>query len=168
MSLSKYRSEIDDLLAQYTPDQKRSAVMALLYLAQKEYGYLSNTAMNEVAELLDLTPTEVASVAGFYSLYHIHPGGKRRVQICTDLPCALRGADRFAEDLCAHLRIKLGETTADGEFTVEAVTCLAGCDRAPLFQIQDTTGIHYYESQPDRPMTVEQAVSILQKIKADQ
>jgi NADH:ubiquinone oxidoreductase subunit E len=113
-----------------------------------------------------VAPTEVASIAGFYTLYSEHREAKRRVQVCTDLPCALRGADQFLEELCASLRIKLGEATADGEFVVEAVTCLAGCDKAPMFQVQDETGIHYYEGMPDQPLTAQRALEILTELKA--
>ncbi len=168
MLADKYQREIDAILAKYPASQRRSAAMALLHLAQQAYGLISRDVLAEVSALLDMAPTEVASLAGFYSLYTDHPAGKRRVQICTDLPCALRGADQFAQELCANLRIKLGETTADGEFTVEAVTCLAGCDKAPLFQVQDTTGIHYYESEPGQPMTASQAIQILDTLKGEQ
>lgn len=162
MLAAKYQSEIETILAKYPPDQKPSAVMPLLYLAQREYGYITVAAMEEVGAICGLAPTQVAGIVGFYSLYYDKPEGKRRVQICTDLPCALRGAEQFAEDLCARLGVRLGETTADGEFTVEAVMCLAGCDRAPMFQVQDADGLHYHESKSaDKPMTVEQAVQIL-------
>jgi NADH-quinone oxidoreductase subunit E len=161
----KYRTEVGTLLAESPADRKRAALMPLLYLAQKEYGYISLDALTEIGELVGLNPAEVASLAGFYTLYHQHPGGKRRVQICTDLPCALRGADQFAADLCANLQIKLGETTPDGEFTVEAVTCLAGCKNAPLFQVQTAEGIHYYEGTSDTPLTVTQALNILEGLK---
>ncbi|HJL70412.1 MAG TPA: NAD(P)H-dependent oxidoreductase subunit E, partial [Anaerolineales bacterium] len=80
-------------------------------------------------------------------LLYAQPGGRHRIQICTDLPCALRGADEFAEQVCANLGVKLGETTADGQFTVEAVMCLAACDKAPMFQLQNGTGISYHERQ---------------------
>jgi NADH-quinone oxidoreductase subunit E len=104
----------------------------------------------------------VASIVGFYTLYYDQPGGKRRVQVCTDLPCALRGAEKFADELCKKLGVKMGETTPDGAFTVEAVMCLAACDKAPMFQIQDRDGIHYHESEsPQTPMTVDQAMAIL-------
>ena len=140
--------------------------MPLLYIAQSEYGYVTKEAMNEVADILGIEPTQVASIVGFYSLYYDRQAGKRRVQVCTDLPCALRGADKFAEDLCKKLGLKLGETTKDGEFTVEAVMCLAACDKAPMFQVQDAGGIHYHESEsPDKPMTVEGAVEILNGYK---
>jgi NADH-quinone oxidoreductase subunit E len=166
MLVDRYRSQIDAIFAKYPADQRRSAVMPLLHLAQQEYGAVSRDVLAEVATLIGIAPTEVASIAGFYSLYTEHREAKRRVQICTDLPCALRGADQFAEELCASLRIRLDETTADGEFRVEAVTCLAGCDKAPMFQVQDNTGIHYYEGTSDRPLTALQAVEILAGLKA--
>jgi len=162
----KYRAEIDTLLAKYPPEHKRSAVMPLLYLAQQEYGYVTPAAMAEVGEICGVSATQVAGIVGFYSLYYDHRAGKRRVQVCTDLPCALRGAEKFADDLCQKLGVKLGETTKDGEFTVEAVMCLAGCDKAPMFQVQGADGIHYHESEtPDKPMTAEQALGILESYK---
>ncbi len=165
MLIEKYSAEIESLLARSEGGSSRSAVMPLLYLAQKEYGYISLDALAEVGALVGLSPAEVASLAGFYTLYRLHPGGRRRVQVCTDLPCALRGADKFAADLCANLHIRLGETTADGEFTVEAVTCLAGCQNAPVFQVQEAGGVHYYESAPGQPLTVEGALGILESLK---
>jgi NADH-quinone oxidoreductase subunit E len=162
MLADKYRDQIDAILDRYPADQKRSAVMPLLYLAQSEYGYLSPEAMGEVGGLIGLSPTDVAGIVGFYTLYYDQPGGKRRMQICTDLPCALRGAEAFAEGVCQKLGVKLGQTTPDGEWTVEAVMCLAGCDKAPMFQVQDAAGIHYHESAaPDQPMTVDQALEVL-------
>lgn len=161
-----YRGEISAILARYPDDQKQSAVMALLYLAQKEYGLITREIQSEVGALAGLDPTQVAGLTGFYSLYSDHPAGRRRVQICTDLPCALRGAEQFAADLCSNLGIRLGETTPDGEFTVEAVTCVAGCDKAPLFQVEDRNGVHYYESEsPDKPMTASLAMEILAGLK---
>jgi len=156
----KHQAEIDAILAKYPPDQRRSAVMQLLYLAQREYGHLSKTAIVEVAGLLDLDPTQVGSLIGFYTLYHDKPGGKVRIQICTDLPCALRGAEAFASEVCENLGIRLGDTTADGMITVEAVMCLAGCDKAPLFQVQDADGLHYHESQ-----TTESAMSLIGQLR---
>lgn len=165
MLVDKYRTEIESILAKYPPEHKRSAVMPLLYLAQSEYGHISKGTLKEVADLIGSSPTDVAGIVGFYSLYYDHAAGKRRVQICTDLPCALRGADKFAADLCANLGVKLGETTADGEYTVEAVMCLAACDHAPMFQVQDADGIHYHESAPDKPLTAADAVKILDGYK---
>jgi NADH-quinone oxidoreductase subunit E len=162
MLAEKYRSEIDTILAKYPADQRRSAVMPLLFLAQGEYGYVSPDAMEEVGNLVGLARTEVAGIVGFYTLYYDHAAGRRRMQICTDLPCALRGADQFAEEVCQRLGVRLGETTADGAWTVEPVMCLAACDKAPMFQVQDAAGIHYHESaSADQPMTVDQALEVL-------
>lgn len=149
MLADKYRDQIDRVLAKYPADQKRSAVMPLLYLAQREYGAVTRDAMQEVGELVGISATEVGSLVGFYTLYYdeAHRGGQHRVQICTDLPCALRGAEQFADGLCQALDVKLGGTTADGKITVEAVMCLAACDRAPVFQVQDADGIRYHENQ---------------------
>jgi len=142
-----FTQEIEAILAKYPSDRKRSAVMPLLFLAQREYGTLTNEAIAEVGELVGIQSTEVASLLGFYTLYHDRPGGKYRVQVCTDLPCALQGAQAFADELCEKLDIKMGETTPDGKVTVEQVKCLAACDRAPLFQLQEPNGIHYHEDQ---------------------
>lgn len=166
MLRQKYQAEIDAILARYPAEWARSAVMPLLYLAQKEYGYLSPQAMAEVGELCGLEATQVASLVGFYSLYHDQPAGRRRVQICTDLPCALRGADQFAAEVLAGLGVNWGGTTADGEFTVEHVQCVGACHRAPVFQTQDATGIHFHQSESaERPMTVQQALDILAGLK---
>jgi NADH-quinone oxidoreductase subunit E len=142
-----YSQEIEAILAKYPSDQKRSAVMPLLFLAQREYGSLSPEVISEVSDLLGLQSTEVASLVGFYTLYHDKEGGKYRIQVCTDLPCALRGAQSFADELCEKLGVGKGETTSDGQVTVEEVKCLAACDRAPMFQLQEPNGIHYHEDQ---------------------
>jgi NADH-quinone oxidoreductase subunit E len=160
MLTEKYTTEIEALLAKYPPDQKRSAVMALLYLAQGESGYVTKAAMQEIAEICKITTTEVASLVGFYSLYYDQPAGKYRIQVCTDLPCALRGAGQFLEKLCGNLGIKVGKTTSDGLVTVEEVTCLAGCDKAPLFQVQSADGIEYHENQ-----TVESAIEFINTLE---
>ena len=164
MLRDKYSSEIDTLLARYPADQPRSAVMPLLYLAQSEYGHISPEAMSEVGALVGMSSTEVAGIVGFYTLYYDQPGGQRRMQICTDLPCALHGGEKFAADVCQKLGVRLGETTPDGEWTVEAVMCLAACDHAPMFQVQDATGLHYHESQSaDKPMTADEALAVLKQ-----
>ena len=147
MLKENYAQEIEGILAKYPPDQKRSAVMPLLFLAQREYGSLSTEAISEVGDLIGLQSTEVASLVGFYTLYHDREGGKYRIQVCTDLPCALRGAQAFADELCDKLDVRMGDTTPDGQVTVEEVKCLAACDRAPMFQLQEPNGIHYHENQ---------------------
>ena len=160
MLAEKYPEEVKKILAKYPPEQKRSAVMPLLYLAQREEGYISKAAMEDIAQTLEITSTEVASVVGFYTLFHDEKAGKYRMQVCTDLPCAMRGADKFLEGLCANLGIKVGETTPDGMITLEAVTCLAGCDRAPLFQLQSAGGIEYHEN-----MTVDKTMELVAALR---
>lgn len=147
MLVEKHRSEIEVILAKYPQDRKRSAVMPLLFVAQQEYGSITPEAITEIAELTELEPTQVASLIGFYTLFYDKPGGKYRIQICTDLPCALRGSIEFAQGLCERLGIQPGETTPDGLVTVEEVMCLASCDKAPMFQVQGPDGIHYHELQ---------------------
>lgn len=160
MLAEKYNQEIDQILAKYPPEEKRAAVLPLLYLAQREYGFVSIEAINEIAKLLDLDPTQVGGLVGFYTLLHEHPGGTYKIQICTDLPCALRGAEEFAGQLCENLGIQFGETTEDGTIMVEEVKCLAGCDRAPMFQVQEPDGIHYYEDQ-----NIESAMAVIQELR---
>ncbi len=143
----KYTDEIQNILAKYPPEHKRSAVMALLYIAQREDGYVSKDDLNDIAKILEMSSTEVVSLVGFYTLYHDEQAGKYRIQVCTDLPCALRGADQFLADLCENIGIKVGETTADGLVTIEEVKCLAACDKAPMFQVQSSEGLEYHELQ---------------------
>lgn len=162
MSLAqKYPNEVNQIMAKYPPEHKRSAVMPLLYLAQREEGYVTKDALKDIAQMLDITETDVASIVGFYSLYHDHKAGKYRMQVCTDLPCALRGADKFLADLCGNLGIQVGETTADGLITIEAVTCLAACDKAPMFQTQGPDGIKYHEN-----MTVDKTLELIEALKS--
>jgi len=161
MSLLKTHSkEVKQILSKYPPEGKRSAVMPLLYLAQREDGYVNKAAMQDIAQILEITETEVASIVGFYTLYHDEKAGKYRMQVCTDLPCALRGADEFLQALCGNLGIKVGETTPDGLITLEEVKCLAGCDKAPLFQIQGADGIEYHEN-----MTVDKTLELIEALR---
>jgi NADH-quinone oxidoreductase E subunit len=127
-----YAAEIERLIARY-PD-KKSAVLPLMHLAQREYGYMSREAMREVANILDVDPTHVLSLSGFYSLYYEEPTGKYVLEICNDLACALRGADEFVEMACEKLGVALDGTTDDGLFTIKSVMCLGACDRAPMLQ----------------------------------
>lgn len=160
MLSKKYPKEVKQILSKYPPEGRRSALMPLLFLAQREEGYINKAAMQDIAEMLDITETEVAGVVGFYTLYHEQKEGKHRIQVCTDLPCALRGADKFMDDLCGNLGIKVGETTADGAVTIEAVTCLAACDKAPMFQTQGPEGIKYHEN-----MTVEKTLELVEGLR---
>ncbi len=161
MSLaSKYPREVKQILGKYPPEHKRSAVMPLLYLAQRDEGYITKGAMEDIAGLLEISVTEVGALLGFYTLYHDKQEGKYRMQVCTDLPCALRGADEFMAALCANLGIKVGETTPDGLVTLEAVTCLAACDKAPMFQIQKADGLEYHEN-----MTVDRTMELIETLR---
>lgn len=158
----KYPQEIQAILAKYPPEQRRSAVMPLIYLAQRERMHVDRQDMAEIAGILGLSTTEVASIVGFYSLFYDKPAGRYRIQVCTDLPCALRGAEQFLQELCARLNIQPGGTTADGLITVEAVMCLAACDKPPMFQVQSGAGLEYHENQ-----TVEAALGLIEQLRAD-
>jgi NADH-quinone oxidoreductase subunit E len=164
MSLAeKYPGEVKKILAKYPGEYKRSAVMPLMYLAQREAGYITKEAMQEIADILDMSLTDVGALVGFYTLFHDKKEGKYRMQVCTDLPCALRGADQFMESLCANLGIQVGETTPDGLITLESVMCLAACDKAPTFQIQTGEGLEYHED-----MTVDRTMELIQCLKKAQ
>lgn len=157
---SKYGDEIDRIRAKYPEEHRRSAVMPLLFLAQREEGYVSRQSMNEIAEILEIAPTEVATVVGFYTLFHEEPAGRYRIQVCTDIACALRGADEFVRQLCDFLGIESGGTTADGLFTVEEVMCLASCHNAPMFQVQGDGKITYHDHQ-----TLETAKAFIEEVR---
>jgi NADH-quinone oxidoreductase subunit E len=128
----KYPEEIKGILARFP--NKKSAVLPLMHLAQHEYGYMSEDAMREVAGILELDPTHVLSISGFYTLYYEEPVGKYVLEICNDLACALRGADEFVEMASDKLGIPVGGTTDDGLFTLKTVMCLGACDKAPMLQ----------------------------------
>jgi len=136
----KHNDEIKEILSRY-PD-KRSAVMPVMYLAQREYGHLSDEAMREIAELLDMSISDVYSVAGFYTLFYKEPVGEHVIHVCNDFPCALRGADELLDHVCQRLGIQPGETTADGSITLETAMCVAACDRAPVMQAD----LEYFEN----------------------
>ena len=158
--LSKYPQDIEKILAKYPADQKKSAVMPLLFLAQRKEGYIRTSALSEIGEILDIQETEVATLVGFYTLFHDHKAGSYRIQVCTDLCCSLRGAEEFLTRLCETLEIKPGETTPDGLVTIEEVKCLAACDKAPMFQVQEESGISYHEN-----CSVEETLGMIQDWK---
>jgi NADH-quinone oxidoreductase E subunit len=153
----KYQKRVEAAFAKY-PD-KRSAVMPMLYLAQEEYGWISPEAVVEVAELCDMDPTQVRSVAGFYTMYSKSPKGKYWLQVCTDLACALCGADKFYHDLQEHLGIKEEHgTTEDGLFTLEHAMCLAACDKPQVLQCN----FHYHEN-----LDMEKAKALIEELRAE-
>lgn len=135
MLKEKRAADIEKVLAKYPPERKRSAIMPLLYLAQEEYGYCSPEAMREVAEIIGCDPTEVMSIVSFYTMFYEQPVGRYVIDVCDDLPCALRGADKFITHCEKKLGIRAGQTTPDGKFTLHTVMCIAACDRAPVAQV---------------------------------
>jgi NADH-quinone oxidoreductase subunit E len=117
--------------------ERRAALMPVLWLAQREFGYLSDEVMIYVAGLLGLPPAWVASVASFYTMYYKRPMGRHHLQVCVSLPCALVGAERIRDCASRRLGIGVGETTGDGSFSLSAVECLASCGTGPMMQVND-------------------------------
>jgi NADH-quinone oxidoreductase E subunit len=113
----------------------RSALLPALHIAQEEEGYITQNGLEAVAEVLNLTTDDVKSVATFYTMYYQRPHGKKVVSVCTGISCYLRGCDALVEHLENRLGIKRGQTTADGNFTLECVECLASCGTAPVLQV---------------------------------
>jgi NADH-quinone oxidoreductase subunit E len=107
--------------------QSRSAIMPALRLAQERYGWLSPDALREVADALDLTPAYCKAVASFYDMYHLEPVGRHLVEVCTNISCALVGAQQVLQSLEEELGIHAGETTEDGEVTLRTIECAGGC-----------------------------------------
>ncbi len=139
------QKELEQILQKYPV--KRSALLPALYLAQREKNYLDEADIAAVAEALDLSVTEVQSVVSFYTLFRKEKTGKYLIQVCTDLPCALRGAVEFYRRLADRLGLPPeGGTTADGLFTLEEVVCLAACDKAPMCQIN----LEYHHNLTDQ------------------
>ncbi len=139
MIFDKHQETVNDILSRYPV--RRSAMLPLLNLAQKEEGYVSQAAIREIAGILDLTPPQVFETATFYTMLNLKPIGKFHIQVCRSLMCALVGADPLIEWLRKHLGIGLGQTTDDKVFTLSTVECLGSCGTGPMMQINDD----YYE-----------------------
>ncbi len=147
----------DAFIAKYPDGRQESAVMPLLDLAQRQHGgWLPRAAMDYVAAYLAMAPIRVYEVATFYTMYNLQPVGKNHVQICTNLPCWLRGSDAIVEACKRTLGLEFGGTTGDGEFTLSEMECLGACVNAPMMQINDD----YYEDLD--PVSAE---SILTELK---
>lgn len=130
------RAEIDVWIAKYPAEQKQSAVMAALRIAQDQNGgWLTQGLIDAVAAYLEMNPIAAYEVASFYSMYELTPVGKHKICVCTNISCMLRGSDEVVAHLQTRLGIKLGETSADGRFTLKEVECLGACVNAPMFQI---------------------------------
>ena len=136
--------------------KKEAAMLPVLYLAQKEFGYLSSEAIEYVAGIMDVPVARVYGVVTFYTMLNMKPIGRHHIQICRTLPCALAGAERIAAAIRAKLRIGVGETTTDGKFTLSEVECLASCGTGPMMQVNDD----YYED-----LTENRIAEILENLK---
>lgn len=133
MLSQQVKFEIQNLMTKY-PD-KRSVVMPALHLAQSEIGWLPDEAIQDIGDLLGLSKTEVNGVATFYTMYAREKPGRHTIMFCTDLPCALRGADKMLAHLEHKLGCRAGETSPDGAVTLKEAECLGGCDHAPVMLI---------------------------------
>ena len=143
-------------IAKYPPGRQRSAVLPLLDLAQRQEGWVTRAAMEAIAEMLEMAPILVYEVATFYTMFNLKPVGRHHVQVCTNLPCQLRGSDAVVAACKQELGIGIGETTADGQFSLAEVECLAACVNAPVVWIADD----YYED-----LDAESTRKLLQALK---
>ena len=131
------QAKFDENVTHYPPDQRKSAILYALYLAQGQEGYLTAAAMHHVAQQIGCTAAEVEDVVTYYTMFYTRPVGTYVVNVCRTLSCALRGAERVTEELIAALGIKPGETDPTGTFTLVEVECLGACDRAPVVMVND-------------------------------
>jgi len=136
--------------------KKEAAMLPVLYLAQKEFGYLGAEAIAYVARLMGQSPARVHGVVSFYTMYNVKPIGRHHIQVCRTLSCALGGAEKITAIIKKKIGIEPGQTTADGRFTLSEVECLASCGTAPMMQVNDD----YYEN-----LTEEKVTAILDGLK---
>ena len=133
---AEVKAEIDLWIAKYPKDQKQSAVMAALRIAQDSHdGWLTTGVMDAVADYLDMPPIAVYEVATFYSMYEMKPVGRHKICVCTNISCMLCDSEMVVNHLENKLGIKMGETTGDGKFTLKGVECLGACVDAPVLQV---------------------------------
>lgn len=135
-------AQLEEICGKYPPERRKSAVLAALYLAQEQEGYLTANALRHVAQFLRITPAEVEDVATYYVMFFKAPVGKYVLQVCRTLSCALAGAERVVETLSQKIGIKVGETDASGMFTLLEFECLGACDRAPVVMVNNE---HWHE-----------------------
>lgn len=137
------QAKFDEIAGRYPADQRKSAILYALYIAQEQNGgHLTAAAMRHVAEQIRCTAAEVEDVVSYYTMFYTSPVGKYVLNVCRTLSCALLGAERVTEELSAKLGIKPGETDASGMFTLMEVECLGACDKAPVVMVNDT---HWHE-----------------------
>jgi NADH-quinone oxidoreductase subunit E len=146
--------KIDREIAKYPPDQKRSAVMSALIVAQDEKGWLSTETMDFVAQYLGMPPVAVYEVATFYSMYNLEKVGRHKLTLCTCLPCGLQGALDAADHLREKLGIDFNETTADGRFTLKEGECMGACAMAPVLLVNNKK-MHDYMSKEKLDQLIE-------------
>ncbi len=151
-------AQLEEICSKYPPEQRKSAVLAALYLVQEQQGYLTAAALRHVAEFLRITPAEVEDVATYYVMFFKAPVGKYVLQVCRTLSCALAGAERVTEALSDKLGLKVGETDASGLFTLLEFECLGACDRAPVVMINNE---HWHERA-----TAESCAKLVDDLKA--
>jgi NADH-quinone oxidoreductase subunit E len=149
--------KIDREISKYPPDQKRSAVMSALIVAQDEKGWLSPEVMDFVAQYLGMAPVAVYEVASFYTMYNLHETGRHKLTICTNLPCGLQGSLDAADHLQKKLGIGFNETTADGRFTLKEGECMGACAMAPVVLLNNKK-MHDY-------MTTEKLDRLIEELK---
>jgi NADH-quinone oxidoreductase subunit E len=147
--------KIDREIAKYPPDQKQSAVMSALIIAQDEKGWLSSELMDYVARYLDMPPVAVYEVATFYSMYNLERMGRHKLTICTCLPCGLQGALDAADHLRERLGIDFNETTPDGRFTLKEGECMGACAMAPVLLVNNKK-MHDYMSKEKLDRLIEE------------
>jgi len=131
------KARFDTIVTRYPADQRRSAVLPALYLAQQQQGYITGNAMRYVAGLLGITAADVEDVVSYYTMFYTKPTGKFVINVCRTLSCAVNGAERVTEAMCESLRIRPGQTDPSGTFTLLEVECLGACDRAPVVMVND-------------------------------
>jgi NADH-quinone oxidoreductase subunit E len=146
--------KIDREVAKYPPDQKQSAVMSALIIAQDEKGWLATETMDEVAGYLGMPPVAVYEVATFYSMYNLKRTGKYKLTLCTCLPCGLQGALEAADHLRGKLGIDFNETTPDGRFTLKEGECMGACAMAPVLLVNNKK-MHDYMSKEKLDQLIE-------------
>jgi len=142
--------EVQRLIARYPEGRQKSALLPLLHLAQDEFGgWLDVPVMDYVASLLHIEPIEVYEVATFYSMYNLKPVGRHLFEVCQTGPCMLNGSDQIIDYIKQQLGINVGETTADGMFTLKTVECLGACGYAPMMQLGKTFREHLTKEKID-------------------
>lgn len=138
-----------EIMNRYPDEHKKAAVVPLLHLAQKEWGYISPDAMAYVAGMIGCSPVKVAEIATFYPMFKKEPVGKYQVMVCHTLPCALTGCGDIFQHLSQKLGIGIGETTADNKITLEKSECLAACDRGPVLLVNEQLYTHITPAKVD-------------------